>query len=75
MRVRDTITAQGLSADEAYERFFDGYYNLGRPGEIFERTVVMSPPPVPAAPARSRIARTRRSGRAARIGKRSSGRK
>ena len=74
MRVRDTIRAQGLSVDEAYERFFDGYYNVGQPGEILERTVVMSPPPIPARP-KTRMNRTRRSGRADRIGKRASGRK
>jgi hypothetical protein len=44
VRVTDTVTEQRLSADEAYERFFDGFYNLGRPAEIFERTVVLSPP-------------------------------
>jgi hypothetical protein len=27
--------------DEKYERFFDGYYNLGLAGDIFERSVVL----------------------------------
>jgi len=75
MRVRDIITAQRLSVDEAYERFFDGYYNLGQPGEIFERTVVLSPPPSPPARPSRRNGRTRRSGEVARTGKRASGRK
>jgi hypothetical protein len=44
MRVIDRITAERLSVDEAYERFFDGFYNLGRPEEIFGRTMVLSPP-------------------------------
>ena len=28
MRVIDGITGQRLSVDEAYDRFFDGFYNL-----------------------------------------------
>ena len=44
MRVGDRTRAQHLSADEAYQRFFDGYYNLGEPGEAFVGTLVMSPP-------------------------------
>jgi hypothetical protein len=44
MKVRDGSAAQSLSTDEAYERFFDGYYNLAGPGEIFGRDVVMSCP-------------------------------
>jgi hypothetical protein len=44
MRVIDRITRERLSVDEAYERFFDGFYNLGRPEEIFECTMVLSPP-------------------------------
>lgn len=44
MKVRDRVTLEQLSVDEAYERFFDGFYNLGRPREIFERTVVLAPP-------------------------------
>jgi hypothetical protein len=44
MKVTDTITSQRIGVDEAYERFFDGFYNLGRPGEIFERTMVLAPP-------------------------------
>jgi hypothetical protein len=63
VRVTDRITAQRLSVDEAYERFFDGFYNLGRPAEIFQRTVVLSPPKHPAAKPR-RNSRSQRSGRA-----------
>jgi hypothetical protein len=63
VRVTDTVTEQRLSADEAYERFFDGFYNLGRPAEIFERTVVLSPPRREPAKAR-RPARAHSSGRA-----------
>ena len=44
MRVKDRSTPQPLSVDEEYGRFFDGYYNLGRPGEILERSVVLSRP-------------------------------
>jgi hypothetical protein len=44
MRVIDSVTGQRLTADEAYERFFDGFYNLGRPSEIFQGTMVLSPP-------------------------------
>ena len=44
MRVTDRITAQRFGVDEAYERFFDGFYNLGRPADGFERTVVLAPP-------------------------------
>ena len=44
MRVTDRITAQRFGVDEAYERFFDGFYNLGRPTDGFERTVVLGPP-------------------------------
>jgi hypothetical protein len=45
MRVTERIRAERLSADKAYERFFDGYYNLGGPGEVFQGTMVLSPPP------------------------------
>jgi hypothetical protein len=45
MRVTERIRAERLSADQAYERFFDGYYNLGAPGEVFQGTMVLSPPP------------------------------
>jgi hypothetical protein len=70
MKVVDTITAQRFTVDEAYERFFDGFYNLGKPGEIFERTMVMSPPPAVTRhsrrwfgrPPRSRRPRRPRSG-------------
>ena len=61
MRVIDTITGQRLDVDEAYERFFDGFYNLGRPSEVFQGTMVLStakPEPVKTR----RHARTRRSG-------------
>ena len=63
MRFRDGNATQWLSTDEAYERFFDGYFNLGQPGEIFERNVVVSRPKaeVPKAAVRPRIARPRRS--------------
>jgi hypothetical protein len=44
VRVKDRSTPQPLSVDEEYGRFFDGYYNLGRPGEILERSVVLSRP-------------------------------
>jgi hypothetical protein len=44
MKVTDRVTQERLSADEAYERFFDGFYNLGRPSEVFERTVVLAAP-------------------------------
>ena len=43
MKVRGMVP-QWLSTDEAYERFFDGYYNMGRPDEIFARNVVLSRP-------------------------------
>jgi len=45
MRVIDRITGQRLSVDEAYDRFFDGFYNLGKPTEIFAASMVMAPPP------------------------------
>jgi hypothetical protein len=63
MRIRDGNVTQGLSTDEAYERFFDGFYNLGRLGEIFERNVIVSRPKteMPKAAVRRRIARQRRS--------------
>jgi hypothetical protein len=44
MRVTDSVTAQRFGVDEAYERFFDGFYNLGKPTDLFERTVVLSLP-------------------------------
>ncbi len=54
MKVTDTTTGQQVSPDEAYERFFDGFFNLGRPGDIFERSVVLSRPAArPAALRRS----------------------
>ena len=43
MKVRDRITGQQLTADEAYERFFDGFFNLGRPTEALQGTMVMAP--------------------------------
>ena len=59
MRVIDRITGQRLSVDEAYDRFFDGFYNLGKPTEIFTATMVMAPPP--SQPVRA-SRRARRSG-------------
>ena len=44
MRVTDTITAQRFQADEAYQRFFDGFYNLGKPVDVFAGTMVLGPP-------------------------------
>lgn len=44
MKVTDQVTHQRVSVDEAYQRFFDGFYNLGRPGEVFQRNMVLSPP-------------------------------
>jgi hypothetical protein len=65
MRCRNGKVPQWLTADEAYERFFDGYYNLGRPDEIFGRNVVVSWPKaeLPKAAVRPRIARPKRSTR------------
>ncbi|HEX6434977.1 MAG TPA: hypothetical protein VFZ87_12075 [Gemmatimonadales bacterium] len=61
MRVIDRITGEQLTADEAYERFFDGFYNLGRPAEIFAGTMVLSQQR--RDPVRTRRnAKTRRSG-------------
>ena len=62
MRRRDGNVPQWLSTDEAYERFFDGYFNLGRPGEIFGRNVVMCQPKPDAVKARrwTRAARSKR---------------
>lgn len=65
MRVTQSITAQRLSVDETYQRFFDGYYNLGQPGEIFERNVVLGRPrneavKAPAGPTNRRLGRARR---------------
>ena len=66
MRFRDRNSTQWLNTDEVYERFFDGYYNLERPGEIFERNVVLGRPKVevvkaPARRSHSRPARSERS--------------
>ena len=61
MRVIDSITGQRLSVDEAYDRFFDGFYNLGRETEIFTGTMVLAPPPRQPVKTRRR-ARSRRSG-------------
>ena len=66
MRFRDGNATQWLSTDEACQRFFDEYYNLGRPGEVFERNVVLSRPKVevvkaPVRPTNCRIARSWRS--------------
>jgi len=61
MRVIDRITGQRLSVDEAYDRFFDGFYNLGKPTEIFAASMVMAPPPRQPVRTRRR-AKARRSG-------------
>ena len=61
MRVIDRVTGQRLTVDEAYDRFFDGFYNLGRPSEIFSGTMVLAPP------AREPV-KTRRRPRARRLG-------
>ena len=68
MRTTDEIRAQHLSADDAYERFFDGYYNLGIPGESFERNVIVSPPKAdvvkaPPVATKRTVRRSRRSTR------------
>ena len=61
MRVVDRITGQRVSVDEAYDRFFDGFYNLGKPTEVFTATMVMAPPP--RRPVRAgRRTKARRSG-------------
>jgi hypothetical protein len=65
MRVIDRITGQRLSVDEAYDRFFDGFYNLGKPTEIFTGTMVMAPPPPQPVRTRRR-AKARRSGKSSR---------
>jgi hypothetical protein len=44
MRVTDSVTGQQFGVDEAYERFFDGFYNLGKPASGFERTMVLGAP-------------------------------
>jgi len=61
VRVIDRITGQRLSVDEAYDRFFDGFYNLGKPTEIFAASMVMAPPPRQPVRTRRR-AKARRSG-------------
>jgi hypothetical protein len=60
MKVTDPATGQQLSPDEAYERFFDGFFNLGRPNDIFERSVVLSRPADRAAARRGSTRRTKR---------------
>jgi hypothetical protein len=59
MRVIDRITGQRLSVDEAYDRFFDGFYNLGRASEIFSGTMILAPPRREPVKTR-RVARARR---------------
>jgi hypothetical protein len=61
MRIRDGIARQWLSTDEAYDRFFDGYYNLGRPGEILGRDIVVSRQKAEVPKEAVRIARPQRS--------------
>ena len=74
MRVIDRITAERLTVDQAYERFFDGFYNLGRPEEIFAGTVIFSSPKTrPLAAALP--PKPRRSGRLGRPSKRLARRK
>ena len=65
MGYADSIRRRRLNTDEVYERFFDGYYNLERPGEILERNVVLGRPKVEvvAAPTRRTHPRTARSER------------
>jgi hypothetical protein len=67
MRVTDNVTRQCFGVDEAYERFFDGFYNLGKPTETFERTIVLSPPRIePLHPRRRpRARRVVKAGRSA----------
>lgn len=60
MRVIDRVTGQRLSVDEAYDRFFEGFYNLGRPSEIFTGAMVLARPPRKPVETR-RLARARRS--------------
>jgi len=61
MKVLDTVTGQRLNVNEAYERFFDGFYNLGRPSEVFQGNVVLSAPKLEVAQPRRR-ARNRKTG-------------
>ena len=71
MKVTDTTTGQQVSPDEAYERFFDGFFNLGRPGDFLERSMVLSRPANgTAAPPRSTRRMKRSSHRANRALKR-----
>jgi hypothetical protein len=66
MRVTDNITGQRFGADEAYERFFDGFYNLGKPADVFAGTVVLGPPRrEPITPRRRRARRPVKSARRA----------
>ena len=61
MRVIDRVTGQRLSVDEAHDRFFEGFYNLGKPTEIFTGTMVLARPP-------REPVKTRRRGKARRSG-------
>jgi len=74
MKVLDTVTGQRLNVNEAYERFFDGFYNLGRPSEVFQGTVVLSAPKLGAArsqrPARKQKSAMFQRGRRHRAGRR-----
>ena len=63
MKITDTTTGQQVSPDEAYERFFDGFFNLGRPGDIFERSVVLSRPVLRRAALRRSSRRMKRGSR------------
>jgi hypothetical protein len=61
MKVIDSVTGQRLSVDEAYDRFFDGFYTLGRPAEIFTGTMVLGRPK--PEPVKTRRTRARHSGK------------
>ena len=74
MKVRDTITQQQLTVDEAYERFFDGFYNLGKPEESFQGTMVLGPRKYPLSPLLRPPPRARRSKGTRPAAKRSAGR-
>jgi hypothetical protein len=66
MRVRDRITGRQLSVDEAYERFHDGFFNLGRPEDAFSDVVMSCAVPTDAG---GRRVKRRRLGKAANRGR------
>jgi hypothetical protein len=43
MKITDTVTAQRFGVDEAYQRFFDGFSDLGKPADVLASTMVLSP--------------------------------